>query len=401
MLVLVAAAALSIGLFASRGAGSGPGSNNQVQGSEESASEILLRLHDLPLGYRISGGSPLFPAGLKCNSLRPADPQPALELFLKRNAPAGCLGLYSRIYRVAGSGPAPKFVGTAAIRLTSTAAAEEGLSVAPLLISHATADELPEEAPPPATVGDAARLFHWRHAGIFSGEEESTSWFVWRSQSTVALTFVAGGRPRADDRIATELAAIQQRRVAAPTPYLPAEYDDRAVPLEDPGLSVPVYWLGERFTPGHDLPPLRFQDSYSSRWRKGIPRAATVYAAHPLRPRHEEVFVDIWSQRQWRRLRAGGYPLPGSLFCGATARRFKLHRGTAVIFHGKEKLLGRCGKVETPSWTVRARIGHVIVTAETVEVCEVCAGPGSGAYNSLAGMKAIALGLERRLHTAG
>lgn len=389
---------MAASLFAAIAAASTLPSASGARPSEPPALQLLLRLHDLAPGYLLIDGSPEFPVGgIKCDRIEPAEPKPKLARFIDRYAPAGCMALYSRLFRVPGGGPRPPVVGTGAMRLPNPEAAEEGLSVARLLLSHALSDELPEEVAPVATVGDAARLFHWQDS-LFGEDDETSSFLVWRTGATLATVFVPGKKAAASDRIATELAQIQQRHVEAPTPYRPAEYDDSEVALEDPALEVPVYWLEREFSPGHGLPPLRLMDTNSTTRRAiASPRASLFYADHPFRSRYESLYVNLYSPRQWRQLRERGHALPGSLRCGFTSHELRLPRGHAVAFHGFEGFLGRCPSDERPAWSLRIRYGHVIVTVKTGTICAICAEAGTGPYNSFKGMAAIVRGLERRV----
>lgn len=158
-----------------------------------------------------------------CDAIEPADPQPRLAAFLNRFSPAGCMKLYARLFRVPEAGPAPLAVGTGAMEAGSTEGAEAGLAVSRELLSHLLGGELPKEAPPPETIGDATRLYRWVHGGLFDPNERSSSFLVWRSGSVVASIFVGGGSASSNDRAAVELAHRQQRRIEAPTPYTPAE----------------------------------------------------------------------------------------------------------------------------------------------------------------------------------
>jgi hypothetical protein len=364
----------------------------------EDALEVVLRLRDLPLGYVFSGGSPLVNLSrIRCDRVDPADPQPQLARFLERRAPAGCITLYQRSYRVPGGRPEPLVTGSGALRLGSVSAAEEGLAVSQQLISHALDDELPEEVAPAATIGEATRLFHWRHDDIFSEDEESCSFLVWRSGGTVAAVFVAGGSAAANDRAATELARRQQRRMEAPTRFKRADFDDREVGLENPALRVPVYWLGTRFR-GRGLPALRLEGS-SSDPRRGagrFPRYGLAYATPVSGGHWEAIFLSAFTNRQWKRLRDDRRRLPGVPLCDAAAHRLAIEGRNATVFSGSEGSLRNCRKRGAPTWTLRLRVAGLVVVAETSQICAVCARSGAGPYDSLAGMTAIARGLERR-----
>jgi hypothetical protein len=293
-------------------------------------------------------------------------------------------------------------VGTGALDAGSVEAAEAGLAVAPELISHLTEDLVPEEVAPTEIVGDATRLLHWKKVpSLFKPGSSSGSFLAWRSGSVLATVFVDGFRLAADDRVATELAHIEQSRIEHPTPYTAAERDDTEVPLEDPALEVPVYWLGRHFAPEHGLPSLRLLNTESATSSSPrVPRASLLYSDRRNLNHAEAVSINLWSPKQWRRLAASPGRLPGSLRC-ATPTRLKLPRGHALIYRGFEGTRGGCPARRRGSFTARVYLGDVVATAETMSICAVCFGAGTGAYDSLAGMKAIVKGLAPRLQPTG
>ncbi len=361
-------------------------------GDATDAAQELLRLHDLPLGYRWSGGLVEFPVQLGCDSIEPAEAQPRLAAFLARYAPTGCMALYTRLFRVDGGQPAPLAVGTGALDAGSVEGATAGLAVSRELLSHVLGDELPTEVPVPTKIGDATRLYHWEHGSLFAANERSSSILTWRSGNVVAAIFVGGGPAATNDSEATELAWLQQARIEAPTPYTPAEADDIEVPLEDPGLKMPVYWLGRTFTPGSGFPAMKLVDASSSTDPAG---AGLFYVVHPNGPHSEGLFVDVWSAKRWRELQARGLPFPSSLRCPAVHKADRIRTGAAVL-RGFEPYDRRCRDRRHRAWALRVRFGRVVVTAETVDICATCAQAGTGPYNSFKGMATIARGLTQR-----
>ncbi|HZO05537.1 MAG TPA: hypothetical protein VFB52_04060, partial [Solirubrobacterales bacterium] len=244
--------------------------------------------------------------------------------------------------------------------------------------------------------GERTRLFHWSYPGLF--DEERATFLVWRQGGAVAAVFAAGGDGAANDATALALAQRQQHHLEEPEPFSPAEFDDTEVPLENPAIEIPIYWLGRDLAARSGLLALHLQNtSSSSPAETGRPRAGTYYEDRPLRARGEGVYVDVYSAAQWKRFKARGH-LPGALECGATAHPIELPQGHAVAFHGRARLFRRCDRrePEPTEWVLRARVGGVVVTASTIESCATCAEPGRGPYNSYKGMRAIARGLELR-----
>lgn len=355
---------------------------------------FLLRLTDLPPGYRHASSAEFLAAGFRCALIKPSDPRPQLERFLRR-APAGCMMFYGRTFRGPGPGPAPALVGSGVMRLKSVAAAEEGIDLAPQLISHAIGDELPVEAPSPAQVGERTRVFHWTYPAILSEDDEPATFLVWRWGSAAAAIFVTGADPAANDAAALALAQRQQRHLEEPEPFSVADFDDTEVELENPAIDVPIYWLGRDLRARPGLPAMHLLLTSSSPGAVRGPRVGLSYSDSPRSGHSEDLFVNVYSAAQWKRLARRGDP-PGTLHCGVTSRPISLPRGSAVAFHGKERLFGRCHENEPDSWVLRARIGRAVVTVETSEGCATCAEPGRGPYNSYKGMRAIARGLELR-----
>ncbi len=161
---------IAIALASWRGLGKGDATASASPGPIPAAQSLLLRLHDLPLGYRSSPALFEFPL-YGCDTIEPVEPRPRLAAFLERFSPAGCMALYSRLFRVPGSGPAPLEVGTGAMDVGSVEGAEAGLAASRELLSHLLGDELPREVAAPETIGDATRLYRWERGDVFAQDE--------------------------------------------------------------------------------------------------------------------------------------------------------------------------------------------------------------------------------------
>jgi len=361
------------------------------------AQGLVLRLHDLPTGYLATDGSAEFPLpGLGCAAIEPADPRPRLAAFLQRYSPVGCLALYFRLFRTPGTGPVPLAVGTGSLEAGSVNGAEAGLAISRELLGHLLGDELPKEVHTPETVGDATRLYRWEPQSLLASEESPSSFLVWRSGSVVASIFVTGGHAAANDRAALHFARIQQARIETRTPYTPDEADDTEVPLEDPGMEVPVYWLGRSLAAGRGLPRLWLYDTISTTGRPLSASRASLFYVDRLNLEHAEgVSLDLWSRKQWRRLKMSRRGLPDSLRC-ATSRSLKLPKGRAVIYAGFEGVRGLCPNRPPGTHTARIYLPRVVVTAETTRLCATCFGSGRRSYNSFKGMATLARSLEPR-----
>lgn len=397
-IVAVAAAVLAIafGLASTRaldGASAAPAATPSAA-APNLAKRLLLRLHDLPLGYLLLDiGSPDSIPLFGCSRLVPADPRPRLASFLEQYSPRGCMTVYLRIFRVPGGGFAPLLVGSASAELGSVEAAEAGMTTSRELLAHLTGDELPREVPPPVTIGEETRLFHSREGGVFS-YDETTSIVVWRWGGSVGLVVVPGNGRSPNDAAAIELARRQQKHLEAPTPYTPAERDDTEVPLEDPALEVPVYWLGSSFDPGEGFAGLHLAGSSSNTRREARePRTSLLYADRPSFDPAEVVDLDLWTPAQWKALRKKKR-LPFELHCEKT-RELDLPSGRAVVYAGIHPGR-RCGERGPKVYAAVIRLPGAVIGAETMQICDTCFGAAKGPYNSFKGMATIARGLALR-----
>jgi hypothetical protein len=357
---------------------------------EDPTERLALRLHDLPLGY-----FPFVPEGrdseLICEPLDPADPQPVLASFIRRFSPEGCMGIYLRFYRVPGLGPSAEMVGTAALEAGSVAAAEAGLAIAPEILSHITEDEMPKEIATTAAVGDATRLFHWLHVPSFFGRAERTGAFlVWRSGDVLATVFASAGSLEASDRIAEELARRQQAHIEDPTPYTRAERDTSEVGLDDPVLTLPVYWLGRTFQPGNGLPVARLESGGRAHYYGEGLTGAKVELQYS-----KELSLSSWTKAGWHRFRAS--PDGREIFAKRclTSTNVALSGGRATIYTGHVDGFLPCAAGSPRRFFAVVHLGGIVVGIR-ISSCRDCLEPAHGSYDSLAGMKAAARSLRLR-----
>jgi len=361
------------------------------------AKQLLLRLHDLPRGYvLLDPGSFLPPAPLfGCARIAPVDSPPRLGAFLKRYSPRGCLGGYLRLFQIPGEEPAPLFVGSAATELGSVRAAEVGMTISRELLAHLTDDKLPPEVHPPETIGEATRLFHWREAEIIPDRVEKASILVWRWGSSLGLILTDGDSFDATDRAAAELARRQKKHLEAPTPYTREERDDREVPLEDPALELPIYWLGDPFTPANDLPRMFLTQTFST--THPSPGAALSYTNHLSFDHAEFVELGVWTPQEWRAFRAKK-GLPFEFRC-SKPHGLDLPVGGATVYSGR-RWGWRCDEHGPREYGAVVHFPGAVVTVERLDTCEDCFGHVERPYNSFKGMATIARGLAPRVRPA-
>jgi hypothetical protein len=377
--LLAAVAAISI----VSGAGAEPRS------PEDPAERLVLRLPDLPPGY-FSYAPEGSDFELICEPLDPSDPGPALATFVRRYSPQGCMGIYLRFYRVPGLAPSAELVGTGAVDVGSTAAAEAGLALAPEILSRLTEETLSEVATT-AAVGDATRLFHWPHApSFFYRTQRNGSFLVWRSGGVLAAVLASAGSLEASDRIAEGLARRQQAHIENPTPYTRAERNTSEVGLDDPALTLPVYWLGRSFNPGHGLPVARLESG-----------GRAHYYGHGLSGQKvelqysKELNLSSWTKAGWRRFLAA--PEGREIFAQRCLRStdVAVDGGRATIYTGHVEGFPPCaGDSPRRFFAVVHQAG--IVVGVRISNCRDCPEPARESYNSLAGMKAAVRALQLR-----
>ena len=122
---------------------------------------------------------------------------------------------------------------------TSDRAAEEGFAIAPDLLAYAIGGDMTEAAPP-ATIGNATRFFRTDDALVAGKTGKPGAVLFWRSGMELAAIYVAGLPPASLDRLALSLARDQQRHIDHPSSYTRSEQDWTLVPLENPGIRLPV-----------------------------------------------------------------------------------------------------------------------------------------------------------------
>jgi len=357
---------------------------------EDPAERLVLRLHDLPLGY-----FPLTPEGSDfefiCEPLDPSEPQPALAKFIMRYSPRGCMGMYVRFYRVPGLVSHAEMVGTAALDAGSTQAAEAGFAVAPEILSYFTEDEIAEEITPTATVGDATRLFHWLNAPSFlSRSRRFGSFLVWRLGDVLGTVLASAGSLEASDRIAEQLARHQQAHIEAPTPYTRAERNTSEVGLDDPALKLPVYWFGRSFRPGHGLPVARLEVGGRARYFGSGLTAAKVELQYS-----KELSLSSWTKRGWRRFLASTDGREIFAERCLTSTDVAVLSGRARIYTGHIAGFRPCAAGSPRRFFAVVHRGGIVVGVR-IHSCRDCPEPARGTYNSLRGMKEVVRGLRLR-----
>lgn len=362
--------------------------------------DLLLRLHDLSPGYlnlelQEEQGERTF-----CSRIHHVeDTPPEIARLVDRFHPKGCVGAYYRLFTVPGQPVGPLVVGTGVLSMDSDAAADAAWNAAPELLAQLTSGRRPRAVPSPEEIGAATELFHARETPrfypIYRKVGARTSFLVWRSRNTLTTIMVIGDSFADIDNAAVELARRQQEHVRNPTRYTLAERFDGEVPLDDPAIDIPVYWLGRNFRPGGGLPENRLFDSYFA--GKATPETFDGFAEGPSAPlsiRYENIRLGAWTPATWSVFaRSRTSKAITSWKCTQT-RTLALPEGTATIFGGYRKNFERCPDEAPKAFTAWVDIGgvKVVVNAPPAPDFIEVVNP----YGSFEAMEAIVRSLIRR-----
>jgi hypothetical protein len=378
-LVLVAAA-----MAAEKGS---PGSATSHV-SEQQLEGMALRLHDLPRGFVVGDDS-------GCGWPGTEGAMPQVESWALKYMPERCEFQYERLFAIPGPGVVPPLVESGVLDAHSEEGVKAGLGLAAQLTQEQTGDRsLPAEVPAPE-IGGEARLFHGHTIG------GKGSILYWRNGNLLASILVAGGAPLANDWAVTRLAALQQKHIESPTPYTEAERDDSFVPLDNPHLKMPVYWLGRKFAPGGGLPPSTLASAAVALRGEVGPPGEKIELQYDLGPR-----IGTWTKVGWKKRQRTLFtrinwtrscsPPTRTELDGGSAIVFGVHLSREGVFPGKfPKSPAPCpGKKPNHYFAIIHKGGVVLGIGLTI--CYACAEPHAGPYDSLRGMKAIVRGLQLR-----
>jgi hypothetical protein len=358
---------------------------------------LLLRLSDLPYGYVISKGDEGAEELLVCPRLTPrefADTSPRLKRFLDRFHPHFCVTGYERLFTLPGTAPGPAFVLSAAMALGSNRGANAAWSVAPELLEALFGNDLHlREFESGVGVGDASKLFHVksRRFHYLSGRVSNV---LWRSGSTLAMLAAIGPRLGENDRQTPTLARLQQARIERPTPYTLAERFDGEVPLDDPALKQPVYWLGKDFSPA-GLPTTRFRGVETTEISRSRERAGKAMLLEYEEPRYAGPSIYEWNPHQWVAFQRSELShVIVSWKCTQT-RTIQLPEGTATIYGGYRRDYADCPSEAPTTFTARVALPGAFVAIEPPVCAHPCASPNAP-YGSFEGMEAVVRALTLR-----
>jgi hypothetical protein len=327
---------------------------------------MLLRLHELPGGYTVD-------EEFGCAGLSPEGADPPLESFLGHHLVGACEARYERRFARPGKGPDPPLAVSVVFDLGTVKVAEEAGPLLPELVGRWTGNITAGEARAPASIGVDTRLFHGR-ADVL-GHPKPGSAITWRQGDLIGMTLIAGEGRATDDNLAAHFARLQRGHMKKPTPYPASGRDDVTVPLENPAITLPIYWLGRSFVPGAgpEPPLLKLTDASGPLLEGEAPPGTKLelwYGEGAIR-------IGTWTPQSWAAYTAGKLGRELLTWHCTKQRSLPVAEGTATIYSGYEKDLGSCPKAPPNVFAAVVERGGVVL-GMNLPACYTCLGGGGG-----------------------
>ena len=360
--------------------------------------DLLLRLADVGAGYVVGDDG-----GCGASFGREGTPLPLVRL--ERRHPSRSCGIeFDEAWAPPGV-RRPAQVDSQAYVFRDPAAAAAGLRVGASLLQFTVGPSRRSfvRRVPSRPVGDEAVVLETDDALAGGRARRPGVAVLWRSGRVLASVFEAGLGGERGETSALGLAERQQARIAVPSPLLPRENNDLEVPLDDPRIAGPVYWLGRSHDPPGPLGRLRLSEVYRDGpgWEAGVRYA-------------DKAWLGVWRPRAFARFKRTRF---GRLVwhspC-AQATRFTFDGGRAVIYRGYGPPRGDpapgpirlapgiesgpCPRRRPDRVLAHVYLDRAVVTIN-IPICFFCiANLGRGnPYNSPAGMKAVIRALQPRM----
>jgi hypothetical protein len=325
---------------------------------------MLIRLHDLPPGFVVD-------EEVGCGVIDPEGADQPLYEFIVHHFPRACAAKYNRLYAVSGRRPDPPVVDTLVFDVRNEAAAEDAEAVIPELISRATGNIVPDEVKPTASIGARTRLFHTHDAG--PGDPFRGSLFVWRQGTLFGVTMAAGLPFAAADRAAARLARIQRTHMRSPAPYPESARDDLLVPLDNPAIELPVYWLGREFAVGGGAEPLELIDAFGPLGEGQAPPGTRIELSYDL------LRIGTWTEASWRRYTDSKLGRELLTWHCTRTTAVPLSGGEATVYSGYPKDFANCPSTPPRAFSAVVKLGGVVLGLN-LPICYTCVeGPLSAA----------------------
>jgi hypothetical protein len=354
------------------------------------ARTYVLTPRDLGRGYRVGDDS-------GCGQFSPEETSEEFTTFVLDTKPTGCTLEINYIWGGPRATVVPRGVTSAVAVFRDESDARRGMELRKELIdfmvpaSSRNFVELPDFGHDAVSFDDGGYDVP-PGAGVF-----------WRDGKLLAAVFATGGVTAEDaPRVALKLARMQQERIEHPKPPPPASDDDEELPLDDPQLDAPVYWLGREFKPGGGLPSLHFSDAHTYGGSGGEPTftAELDYGNEDARKTYG-VKILVFTPQAFKGFEQS---VLGRLVrdtpC-SEATEIKLSNGRAIIWGGFAKPT----KPPCPHQPYDRYFAHVFLRGAVVTVnapfclypCLEISGGTADPYNTPRGLEAIARSLRVRI----
>jgi hypothetical protein len=378
-----------VALAAGASTACGEGSSGGREFERGDARLYVLAPSDLGRGYEYGDDS-------ACGSFSPEDESEKFTDFVAETRPAGCTAELQYIWGGARTTVVPRAVRSGAVVFDDEKDARRGMDVRDDLIEFVTA-ESPRRYSEVPDFGHEAVLF--RNGGF---DVPPGAGVLWRNDNMLAVVFAGGAGLDVEkaSKVAISLAREQQARIDDPKPAPPQE-DDPELPLDDPQLDAPVYWLGRQFEPGGGLPSLGFSNAHSYGGSGGEPTftAELDYGAENAR-RTYGLKLAVYTPSAFEGFSRS---LLGRLVRGtgcAEASTIDLPKGRAVIWGGFAKpTRPPCPRKPYDRYFAHVFFDGAVVTINHPWCVYPCLANPQGAadpYNTPRGLEAVARALKPR-----
>lgn len=348
----------------------------------------VLAPSDLGRGYRVGDDS-------GCGQVSPEESSEEFAKFVLDTRPSGCVNEINYIWGGARAKVVPRAVSSAVAIFDDESDARRGMEVRKELIDFMVPAssrgfvELPEFGHDAVSFRDGGYDVP-PGAGVF-----------WRNGNLLAVAFAGGPGMTSDEaaEAALELARMQQDRIEHPRTSPPETDDDVELPLDDPTLDVPVWWLGRSFEPGGGLPALRFARAHAGAGEAELGFSMEMdYGASS----RETYGVKLWvfHPDAFEKFKHGVLAgLVAGVPC-ASATKLEIPEGHAVIWAGFAKPTREpCPKRPPDRYVAYVYLKGAVVTVNQPWCIYPCSAPLTGTpdpYNSQRGVAVIAKGLRVR-----
>jgi hypothetical protein len=359
---------------------------------ERRASESVLRLTDMPAGFVVGDeawcGEARHPSEWEGIFEReqgvPLTPE---ETFVKKTGTRFCFATYERLYHAPWTGATPLRLETFAFSTPNAAAAKEGLALGPELVEETlfTSGFSTGIAP---SVGEAARQFDTVQAQVVRRKGLPGVLLLWRQGAEIGGVFAVATNPTVSAAAAAAYAERQQTYLLAPRPYLAAESEDVSTFLDNPEVTVPVYWLGPSFREKGKATSY-FIGAYPYR-HFGQPRRGRELVVEYL----NGPTLGIWTPSGWVKFIGTGIGRQDWSWHCTRSRTMKLPHGHAVLYAAYAKNEKACPEGPPQHFSAHVFLpGAVIGIGESLNAGSW--GSGDGAYDSWRGLEAAVRALRR------